>query len=157
MFRALTPDQSKTIENHKDLLFITSYLFLVIKHIFSKNGYSSTWIKKMMSKTSIFFSEMYALAEGDLLKTFFISPAGNLCFHGKCSYYCDTSHAICGHPDMLQGSLATFLPSKEKAPRKTWRNPWRRSYHKRRKAVWEIDDDFCETVKDVHPYNHGRR
>ena len=36
MFRALTQDQSKTIENHKDLLFITSYLFLVIKHIFSK-------------------------------------------------------------------------------------------------------------------------
>merc|ERR1719187_2555385 len=102
-------------------------------------------------------SEMYALAEGDLLKTFFISPAGNLCFHGKCSYYCDTSHAICGHPDMLQGSLAAFLPPKDVAPRKTWRHPWRRSYHKRRKAQWELDDDYCDVVKDVHPYNYGRR
>ena len=101
--------------------------------------------------------DLYALAEGDLLKTFFISPAGNLCFHGKCSYYCDTSHAICGHPDMLEGSFAAFLPSKKLAPRKAWRNPWRRSYHKRKKAQWELDDDYCETVKDVYPYNHGRR
>jgi len=101
--------------------------------------------------------DIYSLAEGDLLKTFFISPAGNLCFHGKCSYYCDTSHAICGNPDMLEGSFAAFLPAKSVAPRKTWRHPWRRSYHKRRKAKWENDPDFCEVVKDVHPYNHGRR
>jgi len=101
--------------------------------------------------------DIYALAEGDLLKTFFISPAGNLCFHGKCSYYCDTSHAICGNPDMLEGSFAAFLPAKSVAPRKTWRHPWRRSYHKRRKAKWETDPDYCEVVKDVHPYNGGRR
>lgn len=101
--------------------------------------------------------DIYSLAEGDLLKTFFISPAGNLCFHGKCSYYCDTSHAICGQPDMLEASLAAFLPAKDLAPRKTWRHPWRRSYHKRRKAAWETDPDYCEVVKDVHPYNHGRR
>eukprot|EP00092_Neocalanus_flemingeri_P018372 GFUD01019883.1.p1 GENE.GFUD01019883.1~~GFUD01019883.1.p1 ORF type:complete len:510 (+),score=167.39 GFUD01019883.1:228-1757(+) len=101
--------------------------------------------------------DIYSLAEGDLLKTFFISPAGNLCFHGKCSYYCDTSHAICGNPDMLEGSFAAFLPAKSVAPRKTWRHPWRRSYHKRRKAQWEKDPDYCEVVRDVHPYNQGRR
>lgn len=82
-------------------------------------------------------SELYALVEGDLLKTFFISPSNNLCFHGKCSYYCDTAHAICGNPDMLEGSFAAFLPDKEIVPRKVWRHPWRRSYHKRRKAQWE--------------------
>ena len=91
------------------------------------------------------------------MKTFFISPAGNLCFHGKCSYYCDTSHAICGSPDMLEGSFAAMLPPKSVASRKTWRHPWRRSYHKRRKAKWENDPDFCDVVRDVHPYNAGRR
>ncbi|XP_037787764.1 extracellular serine/threonine protein CG31145-like [Penaeus monodon] len=101
--------------------------------------------------------ELYALAQGDLLKTFFISPDGNLCFHGKCSYYCDTGHAICGNPDLLEGSFAVFLPAKELAPRKVWRHPWRRSYHKRRKAQWELDDDYCQLVKEVHPYNEGRR
>ncbi|RXG72407.1 Extracellular serine/threonine protein [Armadillidium vulgare] len=72
-------------------------------------------------------------------------------------YYCDTAHAICGNPDMLEASLAIFLPGKDAAPRKVWRHPWRRSYHKRRRAQWEVDDDYCELVKDVHPYNSGRR
>jgi hypothetical protein len=82
-------------------------------------------------------TELQALADGELLKTFFVSPSNNLCFHGKCSYYCDTAHAICGSPDTLEGSFAAFLPPKEVALRKVWRHPWRRSYHKRRKAQWE--------------------
>ena len=40
-----------------------------------------------------------------------VFSAGNLCFHGKCSYYCDTGHAICGNPTMLEGSMAAMLPS----------------------------------------------
>jgi Golgi casein kinase, C-terminal, Fam20 len=63
-------------------------------------------------------SEIYQLADDDLLKTFFISPSNNVCFHGKCSYYCDTSHAICGAPDTIEGSFAAFLPSYEQAQRK---------------------------------------
>lgn len=27
-----------------------------------------------------------------------------------------------------------------------WRHPWRRSYHKRRKAQWETDADYCAMV-----------
>jgi hypothetical protein len=82
-------------------------------------------------------TEIYRIADGELLKTFFVSPAGNLCFHGKCSYYCDTAHAVCGSPDTLEGSFAAFLPDRALAARKAWRHPWRRSYHKRKKAQWE--------------------
>ncbi|KAK6643414.1 hypothetical protein RUM43_004919 [Polyplax serrata] len=129
-------------------------------------------------------SELYALVEGELLKTFFVSPSNNLCFHGKCSYYCDTAHAICGNPDMLEGSFAAFLPDKEVVPRKVWRHPWRRSYHKRRKAQWELGEfhlrvmtpahvkeylsvlpvfqpvsepDYCMAVREIEPYDRGRR
>lgn len=63
-------------------------------------------------------SEIYQIADDDLLKTFFISPSNNVCFHGKCSYYCDTSHAICGSPDTIEGSFAAFLPTYELSQRK---------------------------------------
>lgn len=85
------------------------------------------------------------------------SSAGNVCFHGSCSYYCDTSHAVCGHPVMIEGSFATFLPPDRIAPRKTWRNPWKRSYSKHRKAYWEVYDDLCSQVIEKPPYNTGRR
>ena len=70
--------------------------------------------------------------------TFLLPPiphaANNICFYGECSYYCSTEHALCGKPDQIEGSLAAFLPDLALAKRKTWRNPWRRSYHKRKKA-----------------------
>ncbi|KAG0720618.1 Extracellular serine/threonine protein CG31145 [Chionoecetes opilio] len=101
--------------------------------------------------------DLFPLAKGDLLKTFFFSPEKNHCFHGKCSYYCDTAHAICGSPDMLEGSFAVFLPGDAEVPRVHWRHPWRRSYSRRRKAEWEEDDEYCASVKETPPYNEGRR
>ncbi|XP_008434654.1 extracellular serine/threonine protein kinase FAM20C [Poecilia reticulata] len=92
-----------------------------------------------------------------LWRTFFISPANNVCFYGECSYYCSTEHALCGKPDQIEGSLAAFLPDLALAKRKTWRNPWRRSYHKRKKAEWEVDPDYCEEVKQTPPYDSGSR
>ncbi|KAM3859474.1 extracellular serine/threonine protein kinase FAM20C isoform 2-T2 [Diretmus argenteus] len=92
-----------------------------------------------------------------LWRTFFISPANNVCFYGECSYYCSTEHALCGKPDQIEGSLAAFLPDLALAKRKTWRNPWRRSYHKRKKAEWEVDQDYCEEVKQTPPYDSGTR
>ncbi|XP_050298158.1 extracellular serine/threonine protein CG31145 [Anthonomus grandis grandis] len=102
-------------------------------------------------------TELYKVAEGDLLNTFFVSPSDNMCFHGKCSYYCDTSHAICGSPDKLEGSFAAFLPSSRLAQTKVWRHPWRRSYHKRRKAQWETDPTYCSVVREIPPYDTDRR
>uniref|UniRef100_A0A8D0CBN4 FAM20 C-terminal domain-containing protein n=1 Tax=Salvator merianae TaxID=96440 RepID=A0A8D0CBN4_SALMN len=88
-----------------------------------------------------------------LFKTFFISPAGNVCFFGVCSYYCSTEHALCGKPDQLEGSMATLLPDKELADRKSWRSPWRRSYSKTKKAQWELDDNYCSEVRQTPPYD----
>lgn len=69
----------------------------------------------------------------------------------------DTSHAICGNPDTLEGSFAAFLPTQQDTQRKVWRHPWRRSYHKRRKAQWETDPDYCAMVRDIPPYDEDRR
>ncbi|XP_028332673.1 extracellular serine/threonine protein kinase FAM20C [Gouania willdenowi] len=98
-----------------------------------------------------------ATRDKKLWRTFFISPANNVCFYGECSYYCSTEHALCGKPDQIEGSLAAFLPDLALAKRKTWRNPWRRSYHKRKKAEWEVDPDYCEEVKQTPPYDSGTR
>ncbi|KAG8189856.1 hypothetical protein JTE90_023363, partial [Oedothorax gibbosus] len=103
-------------------------------------------------------AEIYPLAEPELHKTFFVSPAGNVCFHGQCSYYCDTGHAVCGDPDMLEGSLSAWLPANNVLHHKPVRSPWRRSYNKRRKAPWESDNYYCiNQVKPNPPYDHGRR
>ncbi|CAB4057380.1 FAM20C [Lepeophtheirus salmonis] len=66
-------------------------------------------------------------------------------------------HAVCGEIDIINGSLAAFLPPKYIVPRKVWRHPWRRSYHKRRKTNWENDPYYCDVIKEIFPYNNGRR
>lgn len=58
---------------------------------------------------------------------------------------------------MLEASLGAFLPPLAIAPRRTWRHPWRRTYHKRRKANWETDEEYCDIVREVKPYDKGRR
>ncbi|XP_043922292.1 extracellular serine/threonine protein kinase FAM20C-like [Protopterus annectens] len=92
-----------------------------------------------------------------LAKTFYISPANNVCFYGECSYYCSTEHALCGKPDQIEGSMAAFLPDKSLADRHNWRSPWRRSYHKHKKAEWEVNPNYCIQVKQTPPYNQGTR
>uniref|UniRef100_H2ZTF7 FAM20 C-terminal domain-containing protein n=1 Tax=Latimeria chalumnae TaxID=7897 RepID=H2ZTF7_LATCH len=86
-----------------------------------------------------------------LARTFFISPAKNVCFYGECSYYCSTEHALCGKPDQIEASVAVFLPDLKLAKRHSWRNPWRRSYNKRKKAEWLSSCAFNEAVSQLSP------
>ncbi|KAL8221905.1 UNVERIFIED_CONTAM: hypothetical protein K2H54_074639 [Gekko kuhli] len=92
-----------------------------------------------------------------LLKTFFISPVGNVCFYGVCSYYCSTEHALCGKPDLLEGSMAALLPGEKLAKRHSWRSPWRRSYSKTKKAEWELNQNYCTQVRQTPPYDQTSR
>ncbi|KAH3752723.1 extracellular serine/threonine protein CG31145-like [Dreissena polymorpha] len=89
-------------------------------------------------------SEIFMLAGKALKKTFYVSPIGNLCFFGECSYYCDSRHSFCGVGDVIEGSLMTWLPEPPVGDRDRWRSPYRRSYSKFRKAEWEVDDTYCE-------------
>lgn len=56
------------------------------------------------------------------------STANNTCFFSKCLYVCKTEYAVCGNPDLLEGSLSAYLPSLSIAPRTSIPNPWIRSY-----------------------------
>ncbi|XP_055938171.1 extracellular serine/threonine protein CG31145-like [Argiope bruennichi] len=98
--------------------------------------------------------DLYDNAEKELKKTFFISPADNICFHGNCKQYCDTGHAICGQPAIMEVSLAALLLLE----RKKWKNPWRRSYSKRNPmAEWETNNLYCQVVRQQALYNNSKR
>ncbi|XP_062845396.1 extracellular serine/threonine protein kinase FAM20C [Trichomycterus rosablanca] len=92
-----------------------------------------------------------------LARTFFTSPVGNSCFYGQCSYYCSTEHAVCGRPRALEGSMAAMLPELSLASRRSWRNPWRRSYSRSKLALWETTPKYCDAVKKTPPYDRGTR
>ncbi|CAF0807684.1 unnamed protein product [Rotaria sordida] len=83
-------------------------------------------------------------ATEDLANTFFISPANNTCFRGHCSYYCDTSHAVCGKPgDRLEASVQILLPRPPDVDWEKITHPYRRSYSAARKAKWESNENYC--------------
>lgn len=60
--------------------------------------------------------------------TFYRSPAGSVCMTGRCKYYCDVAHGICGDPRQIDVAMIAFLPDRVIGKRHTWRSPWRRSY-----------------------------
>jgi hypothetical protein len=89
-------------------------------------------------------ADLWEKAEDELARTFFFSPGGNTCFTGHCSYYCDSTHATCGKPrDRLEGSAQIYLPSKPIVKWKATVHPYRRTYTKRKKADWEVNENYC--------------
>lgn len=90
--------------------------------------------------------EIWEKADKRLAKTFFYSPVGNTCFTGHCSYYCDTTHAICGRPlNRMETSVQLMLPTKPLVEWSSVEHPYRRSYSKKTKANWESDNNYCYT------------
>lgn len=93
----------------------------------------------------------------DLRAVFFTSPANNTCFFAKCLYVCKTEYAVCGGPDLLEGSLSAYLPGLSIAPRLSIPNPWIRSYTFAGREEWEVNPFYCDTIKQMYPYNSGNR
>ncbi|XP_008436017.1 pseudokinase FAM20A [Poecilia reticulata] len=93
----------------------------------------------------------------DLRAVFFTSPANNTCFFAKCLYVCKTEYAVCGGPDLLEGSLSAYLPGLTVAPRLSIPNPWKRSYTFSGREEWEVNPFYCDSVKQAYPYNSGNR
>ncbi|CAF2043121.1 unnamed protein product [Rotaria magnacalcarata] len=102
-------------------------------------------------------SDIREKATAELAKTFFISPAHNTCFRGHCSYYCDTSHAVCGKPgDLLEGSVQVLLP---RPPEINWQkitHPYRRSYSSIKQVEWESNENFCYEHVMIDEDYHNR-
>lgn len=102
--------------------------------------------------------EILEVTKNEILQSvFFVSPASNICFFAKCPYMCKTEYAVCGNPHLLEGSLSAFLPSLNLAPRLAVPNPWIRSYSLAGKEEWEVNPQYCDTVRQVYPYNSSSR
>ncbi|ESO10410.1 hypothetical protein HELRODRAFT_116969 [Helobdella robusta] len=103
--------------------------------------------------------EIYPLLTEDIQEHFFYSPVDNVCFFGQCDYFCDAANSVCGVGEMLEGSVAAFLPDRDLANWKSIANPWKRSYSKYNRSEWETTDDpegYCEGVRLKPPFDQDR-
>ncbi|MCJ8738234.1 hypothetical protein PDJAM_G00033270 [Pangasius djambal] len=69
----------------------------------------------------------------------------------------ETEYAVCGHPDLLEGSMSAYLPGLSVAPRISIPSPWIRSYTFTGKEEWEVNPSYCDTIKRLYPYSSGNR
>uniref|UniRef100_A0A672KYP1 FAM20A golgi associated secretory pathway pseudokinase n=1 Tax=Sinocyclocheilus grahami TaxID=75366 RepID=A0A672KYP1_SINGR len=100
---------------------------------------------------------LYITHNEELRSVFFNSPANNTCFFAKCLYVCKSEYAVCGHPDLLEGSMSAYLPGLSIAPRISIPNPWIRAYSFTGREEWEVNALYCDNVKKLYPYNSGNR
>ncbi|XP_026815886.1 glycosaminoglycan xylosylkinase [Rhopalosiphum maidis] len=97
-------------------------------------------------------SELHETANIGLKKTMYInSTTKETCVYGKC-YYCKREDPICTKSERLEGAAIFHLPSNIKLTQHL--HPWRRTYIENKKARWEDDNDYCDSVKSN--YNSER-
>ncbi|KAH9502552.1 hypothetical protein Btru_068972 [Bulinus truncatus] len=93
-----------------------------------------------------------------LTNTLHRSPAGNLCFFGKCKDYCKVDFSICGQPDTIEGAMSVYLPNRSlETANHNLASPWMRMYNPILKAKWESSEDFCDTDVKTKKSFQGRR
>lgn len=91
-------------------------------------------------------------------RSIYRSPIGNLCFHSKCTYYCDAPNAVCGNPDDFEASMCTMLPYSI-FTRANILSPWRRSYSRHWREEWEkhLDEPaYCARALNKSHLLRGR-
>ncbi|KAH0945353.1 hypothetical protein HN011_005383 [Eciton burchellii] len=74
----------------------------------------------------------------------------NTCLYGFC-HYCSPADPVCGTGDILEGALIFWLPRYLRLVKH--RHPWQRTYKKNKLAAWEIDEAYCDKVKDSKTYS----
>ncbi|KAG5345218.1 XYLK xylosylkinase, partial [Acromyrmex charruanus] len=74
----------------------------------------------------------------------------NTCLYGVC-HYCSPADPVCGTGDVLEGTLIFWLPRYLRLVKH--RHPWQRTYKRNKLAAWEIDEDYCDKVKDSKAYS----
>ncbi|XP_032678630.1 glycosaminoglycan xylosylkinase [Odontomachus brunneus] len=74
----------------------------------------------------------------------------NTCLYGVC-HYCSPADPVCGTGDILEGALIFWLPRNLRLVKH--RHPWQRTYKKNKFAAWEVDEAYCDKVKDSKAYS----
>ncbi|XP_011155255.1 glycosaminoglycan xylosylkinase [Harpegnathos saltator] len=84
------------------------------------------------------------------LYTTMYQEGNDTCLYGVC-HYCSPADPVCGVGDILEGALIFWLPRYLRLVKH--RHPWQRTYKRNKFATWEIDEAYCDKVKDSKAYS----
>lgn len=93
-------------------------------------------------------TEILPVAEEKLTQTF-TRKGNNSCFYGVC-FYCTPNETVCAEGDILEGVVTYYLSNNYVLA--NIKHPWQRSYNCKRLAKWEMDNNYCEYVKNSEFY-----
>ncbi|XP_026828608.1 glycosaminoglycan xylosylkinase isoform X2 [Ooceraea biroi] len=93
--------------------------------------------------------EIHNRATPELYATMY-QEGNDTCLYGVC-HYCSPADPVCGTGNMLEGALIFWLPRYLKLVKH--RHPWQRTYKKNKLAAWEVNEAYCDKVKDSKAYS----